>query len=144
MRPKFSSKKQAAQPVGSNRGPSRLSRFWRPTDSQNHQPVSSRFSEPRIFNQEQYFLACIDTISSLYVQPRGYRREFRPDFQILGQPRFQPVVRSSIAVPAGCRTRARLRSLVLTTVLRKVQKFPNIKGNICRYNNIQKQSQQIC
>jgi hypothetical protein len=79
---------QAAQPVGFNRGPSRLSRFWRPVDSHNHQLVGSRFSEPRIVYQKQYFSASIGTIASRYVQPRGYQCEFRPDFQNLGQPRF--------------------------------------------------------
>ena len=64
---------QAPQPVESSRGPSRLSRFWRPVDSQNHQPVGSRFSEPRIFYQKivlfgqyRYYFVAART------WPRGY------------------------------------------------------------------------
>ena len=54
-----------------------------------------RFSEPRSFNQKQYFSASVGTISSQYVQPRGYGRTDVNLGQIfknkLGQPRFQPV-----------------------------------------------------
>jgi hypothetical protein len=42
--------------------------------------ITNWFSGPRIFYQKHYFSASIGTISSQYVQPRGYRREFRQDF----------------------------------------------------------------
>jgi hypothetical protein len=71
--------------------------------SQNHE-----FSiKTVLFYQYRYYFVAVRTAERV----PGYQREFRPDFQILGQPRLQPVARSSTAVPPGCRTRARLRGM---------------------------------
>jgi hypothetical protein len=60
---------QGSQRIGwVHRGPSRLLGFWRLVDSHNHQ---SHYQK----TVHLYFLT--GTVSSRYVQPRWYQREFR-------------------------------------------------------------------